>query len=78
MLRQFLISNVLITYEKSFTRKYPDIQTRCLSEDELPDKYNRLTFGSPSLDKKIVSMFINFDISLEELMQKQIITNHTS
>ena len=76
MLRQFLIDNILITYEKSRFRKYPDIQTRCLSEDELTDKYNRMTFGSRSVDQKIVSMFINFDISIEELIQKQIISRH--
>ncbi len=70
MLRQFLIDNILITYEKSKTRRYPDITTRCISEDEITDKYKKYTFGNRNTDQKFISMLINFDISIEDLLSQ--------
>ncbi len=70
MLRQLLIDNILITYEKSQTRRYPDITTRCISEDEITDKYKKYSSGNRNTDQKFISMLINFDISLEDLLLK--------
>ncbi len=70
MIRQFLIDNILITYEKTKSR-YPQITTRCISEDELTDKFKILYFGSRDKDHNIISKIINFDINVEELLKVQ-------